>query len=145
MTRHGIRIIHRPTGLLLAEGPSGWGITRLGASYYVRRKYLRTGALAPNGVPGLCPYKGLYVWLDLRLPGRDPVPNLGWLYWLPNPLLPFVAFRVALDGSHPDLVVETIATTPERLTARAAPASNGTAAAADDGDRLPPAFQRGRH
>lgn len=110
--RH-LKIIHRPSGLLLAEGPAGWGITRFEGNYYVRRKYLRTGALEPSWIPGLCPYKGLYVWLDLRLPRGERVRNLGWLYWLPNPLLPFVACRVALDGNHPDLLVEEWIADPE--------------------------------
>lgn len=105
MSARQIRIYHQPSRLLLAEGPSGWGITRFEGNYYVRRKYLRTGALTPNWMPGLCPYKGLYVWLDLRLPDAQRVRNVGWLYWLPNPLLPFVAFRVALDGTHPEVEV----------------------------------------
>jgi hypothetical protein len=31
---------------------------------------------------------------------------LGWLYWLPNPLFPFIWFRVAVPGNHPELHVE---------------------------------------
>ena len=107
--RRSIRITHRPSGLVLAEGPVGWGITPFEGNFYVQRKYLRTRALAPNFVPGICPYKGLYVWLKLRLPHGAGTPTLGWLYWLPNPLFPFIWFRVALPGGHPDLVVETIA------------------------------------
>jgi hypothetical protein len=29
------------------------------------------------------------------------------MYWLPNPLFPFIWFRVALPGTHAALVVET--------------------------------------
>ncbi len=101
-----LRIVHRPSGQVLAEGPPGWGITRFEGNYYVRRKYLRTSALKAKWVPGVCLYKGLYVWLDLRLPDERRVRNLGWFYWLPNPLLPFVAFRVAFDGGHSDLLIE---------------------------------------
>ena len=53
-------------------------------------------------MPGLCIYKFLYVWLDLRL-GERTVKNLAWLYWLPNPLLPFIWFRVGLPRQHPEL------------------------------------------
>jgi uncharacterized protein (DUF427 family) len=101
-----LRIIHKPTGMLLAEGPLGWGITPFEGNYYVSRKYLRTNRFKPNFLPGLCPYKFLYVWLDLLLENGRREKNLGWLYWLPNPLLPFIWFRVALPGSHPSLVVE---------------------------------------
>ena len=32
--------------------------------------------------------------------------SLGWLYWLPNPLFPFIWYRVGLPGVHPALLVE---------------------------------------
>lgn len=73
---------------------------------YIGRKYLETRAFEPNFIPGLCPYKFLYVWMDLKLPGEDPVKNAGWMYWLPNPLLPFIAFRVAVPRDHPELEIE---------------------------------------
>lgn len=31
---------------------------------------------------------------------------LGWKYWLPNPLFPFIAFRIAVPAHHPDLEVK---------------------------------------
>ena len=101
-----IRIRHRPTGLLLAEGPLGWGITRFEGNYYVSKKYLQTNRFKPNFMPGICPYKFVYVWLDLVLEDGEREKNLGWLYWLPNPLFPFIWLRVALSGSHPSVVVE---------------------------------------
>jgi hypothetical protein len=103
-----IRITHTPSGTLLAEGPLGWGITRFEGNYYIRRKHLRTHNLRPNYWPGLCIYKFLYVWVDLQIDGGPRSRFLGWIYWLPNPLLPFIWFRVALPGSHPEIgVVET--------------------------------------
>lgn len=76
---------------------------------YIRRKHLLTDRFKPNWVPGLYIYKFLYVWLDLVLPTGSKVKNLGWMYWLPNPLLPFIWFRVAVPRSHPELVVEEVA------------------------------------
>jgi uncharacterized protein (DUF427 family) len=101
-----VRITNKPTGTLLAEGPLGWGITPFEGNYYISRKYLRTTRFKTNFFPGLCPYKFLYVWLDLTLDNGAREKNLGWMYWLPNPLLPFIWFRVALPGFHPTLVVE---------------------------------------
>jgi uncharacterized protein (DUF427 family) len=101
-----IRVRHATSGTLLAEGPKGWGITQFEGNLYIRRKHLRTDAFRPNYIPGLCPYKGLYVWLDLRLPGEPVIRSTGWMYWLPNPLFPFIAFRVGLPRSHPDLLVQ---------------------------------------
>ena len=92
----------------MAEGPIGWGITPFEGNFYIRHKYLKTDRLRPNFIPGLCVYKFLYVWLDLVLESGDRFQNIGWLYWLPNPLLPFIWFRVALPGSHPDIFVEEI-------------------------------------
>ena len=101
-----IRIKHADSGTVLAEGPLGWGITPFEGNFYIRRKYLRTDMIRPNFLPGLCPYKFLYVWMDLHLDEDSRVRNLAWLYWLPNPLLPFIWFRVALPRHHPELDIE---------------------------------------
>ena len=113
MSRRHIRITHHPTGTVLAQGPIGWGITPFEGNYYIRKRYLRTDRMRPNFIPGLCPYKFLYVWLDLRLDDGSGSRGLGWLYWLPNPLLPFIAFRVALPGEHPELTVEELSPAEE--------------------------------
>lgn len=101
-----VRIRYKPNGMLLAEGPLGWGITPFEGNYYISRKYLRTDVFKPNFLPGLCPYKFLYVWMDLVLENGRREKNLGWMYWFPNPLLPFIWFRVALPGLHPALDIE---------------------------------------
>ena len=106
MVSQSVRITHRRTGMLLAEGPLGWAITPFEGNYYVSRRNLRTKLFRPNFLPGVCPYKFLYVWMDLVLDDGSREKNLGWMYWLPNPLLPFIWFRVALPGSHPAFVVE---------------------------------------
>ena len=104
--RRYVRIRHRPTGLLLAEGPLGWGITPFEGNFYISKKYLRTNRFKSNFIPGVCPYKFIYVWMDLVFEDGEREKNLGWLYWLPNPVFPFIWFRVALPGSHPSLAVE---------------------------------------
>ena len=75
-----VRITHRPSSTVLAEGPKGWGITPFEGNYYVSRKYLKTDGFKANFIPGLCLYKFLYVWLDLQLPDGDKVrPRLALL------------------------------------------------------------------
>ena len=37
-----LRITHKDTGTLLAEGPVGWGITPFEGNFYIARKYLRS-------------------------------------------------------------------------------------------------------
>ena len=101
-----IRIRHRTSGMLLADGSLGWGITPFEGNYYIGRKHLVTKRFRQNFMPGLCIYKFLYVWMDLHLDDGQRVRNLGWMYFLPNPLLPFTWFRVAVPGMHPDLEVE---------------------------------------
>lgn len=115
-SKRQVRIVHRPTGTLLAQGPIGWGITPFEGNYYVSRKYLATDAFRPSFIPGICFYKFLYVWMDLVLPGHPRVRMLGWLYFLPNPLMPFIWYRVALPGGHPELEVTELAAAAE-LTA----------------------------
>ncbi len=102
-----IRIWHQPSGTLLAEGQKGWGITPFEGNYYIRKKYLKGNFFRSTPVPGLCPYKGIYHWLNLKLPDGQHEDMLGWRYIIPNPLFPFVAFRVALPGNHPALRYET--------------------------------------
>ena len=104
--RRWVRISHRPTGTPLAEGPVGWNIMPFEGNFYIRRKFLRTDGFKVNFMPGLCFYKFLYVWLDLLLATGPRVRNLGWMYWLPNPLFPFIWFRIGLPQSHPELEVE---------------------------------------
>lgn len=101
-----VRITHKQSGAVLAEGPLGWGITPFEGNFYISRKFLKTDRFRANFVPGLCIYKFLYVWMDLHLEEGRRVRNLAWMYWLPNPLLPFIWFRVALPRAHPELEVE---------------------------------------
>jgi hypothetical protein len=56
-----VRLSHKSTGLVLAEGPLGLGVTHSEGTFYIRREYLRTSHLRPNLLPGLCPYEFLYV------------------------------------------------------------------------------------
>ena len=104
-----IRISDRTTDTVLAEGRRGWDITPFEGNYYIRARCLKGNFFKCNYIPGICPYKGLYVRLDLQLPDKAAVRSLAWLYWLPNPLFPFIWFRVALPGSHPDLSIEEFA------------------------------------
>lgn len=106
-----LRIIHRSTGTLLAEGAKGWDIMPFEGNFYIRKRCLRSDSFRLNFIPGICPYKGLYFWMDLRLRGQTSEKSIAWFYWLPNPLLPFIWFRVALPGQHPDLRMEESAWT----------------------------------
>lgn len=101
-----VRITHSRTGEILADGPLGWGITPFEGNFYIRKKYLKTDRFRVNFVPGLCIYKFLYVWMDLIPGDGQKVRSLAWMYWLPNPLLPFIWFRVALPRAHPEIEFE---------------------------------------
>ena len=74
---------------------------------YIGRRYLKTTGFRLNYIPGLCIYKFLYVWLDFTW-GSERSRNFGWMYWLPNPLFPFIWFRVAVPADHPDLKLEVL-------------------------------------
>jgi len=100
-----VRIIHKNSGTVLADGPLGWGITPFEGNFYIRRKFLKSDGFRINYLPGLCLYKFLYVWMDLHLDNGNRIRNLAWMYWLPNPLLPFIWFRVALPRLHQEIDV----------------------------------------
>ena len=106
MPKKFVRITHVPSGVTLAEGPIGWGITPFEGNFYIRRKYLLTDGFKPNSIPGFCSYKFLYIWMDLELDKKKVARSLGWLYWLPNPLFPFIWYRIGLPMSHPELHIE---------------------------------------
>lgn len=101
-----VRIKHRESGTVLADGPLGWGITPFEGNFYIRKKHLKTNGFRPNYFPGLCIYKFLYVWMDLHLPGGQRFHNIAWMYWFPNPLFPFIWFRVAVPRLHPEIEIE---------------------------------------
>lgn len=99
---------HQPTGAIIAAGPLGWGITRFEGNYYIRRRYLGEGHFHADYIPGVCAYKGLYIGLNYIAPDQTVSTHLGWMYWLPNPLFPFIMFRVAVPADHPLLSVEPV-------------------------------------
>ena len=101
-----MKIIHRRTNELIAEGKRGWAITPFEGNFYISRRALKTDGFRVNYLPGLCIYKFLYVWLDFHAQDGAVDKNLGWKYWLPNPLFPFIWLRAAVPRNHPDLVVE---------------------------------------
>lgn len=103
-----IRITHKPSGELLAEGPKGWGMFSFEGNYYISKKHLKTDGFKFSGIPGICPYKFLYFWYHFESKQGNKSAMLGWKYWLPNPLFPFVAFRIAVPQHHQDIKIERI-------------------------------------
>ena len=103
MPKKFVRITHLPSGEVIAEGPVGWGITPFEGNWYISKKHLRTDGFRTSAVPGLCVYKFVYTWLHFRAKTGQVSRFLGWRYVLPNPLFPFIAFRVAVPGDHPEI------------------------------------------
>lgn len=105
-----IRISHVASGEVIAQGPIGlFDIMPFEGNYYISRRCLRTNGFRSNWIPGFCIYKFLYVWLDFvpRDGGKEKLA--AWLYWLPNPLFFFTAFRVGIPQSSAAFGIETIA------------------------------------
>ncbi|ACB24545.1 hypothetical protein Mrad2831_2555 [Methylobacterium radiotolerans JCM 2831] len=98
-----LKVVHRASGTVLAEGPTGWGMTRFDGGIYIRRRHLVGGTFSVGIVPGLCVYKGFYLSLDYTPPDGPVERALGWIYVVPNPLLPFIWYRVAVPKDHPAL------------------------------------------
>lgn len=100
-----MKIIHQKIEELIADGKRGWAITPFEGNYYISGKALKTEGFKANYLPGLCFYKFLYVWLDFHDKDGRVAKDLGWKYWFPNRLFPFIWFRVAVPQRHPDLIV----------------------------------------
>lgn len=108
VSKRFVQIRHQPSGAIIAAGPLGWGIMPFEGNYYIRRRYLREGDFRADYIPGVCFYKGLYIGLNYIAPDRTASRHLGWMYWLSNPLFPFIMFRVAVPANHPLLSVEAV-------------------------------------
>ena len=107
MTNKLVQIYHTPSGTLLAEGKKGWDITPFEGNYYVRKKNLCGDYFHLTPLPGLCVYKFIYLWVDIALPDGTRAGGLAWKYVIPNPLFPFIWYRVGIYGSHPEIDVRT--------------------------------------
>lgn len=105
MPKKRVTIIHAPSGEVIADGPVGWGVTPFEGNWYISKKYLRTGGFRTTALPGLCFYKFVYLWMHFSTRDGSQSKYLAWKYVIPNPLFPFIAFRVAVDGGHPELDV----------------------------------------
>ena len=105
-----ITITHHKTGELIAQGSEGWGFLPFEGNYYIRQKYIKTDGFKFSFIPGLCIYKFIYVWLHLKLSNGQKEHFIAWMYVIPNPVLPFIWFRIGLPQHHPslDIKVETI-------------------------------------
>ncbi len=101
-----IRITHEPSGELIAEGEKGWGMFQFEGNVYIASRNMKTNGFRFSGIPGICPYKFVYFWYHFRAQNGDRSPMLGWKYWLPNPIFPFIAFRIAVPTQHQDLIIE---------------------------------------
>ena len=101
-----IKITHRETGEVIAEGEKGWGMFSFEGNYYISKKNLKTNGFKFSGVPGICPYKFIYFWYHLELENGRVEKMIAWKYWLPNPLFPFIAFRIGIPQNHPALIIE---------------------------------------
>jgi len=103
-----LRITHIPSGEIIAEGKKGWGLFPFEGNYYIAKKNLQSDGFKFSGIPGICPYKFLYFWYHFKSANGKKSNMIAWKYWLPNPLFPFIAFRIAVPAIHPDLKVEEI-------------------------------------
>jgi len=101
-----IRIIHSPSNETIAEGKLGWHIFQFEGNYYLSSKVLKTKGFSFSGIPGLCPYKFLYFWYHFKSKDGHKSSMLGWKYWVPNPLFPFIAFRIGIPKTHQDIRIE---------------------------------------
>ncbi|AFZ54636.1 hypothetical protein Cyan10605_2556 [Cyanobacterium aponinum PCC 10605] len=100
-----ITITHIPTSKIIARGFEGWGFMAFEGNYYIRLKYIRTTGFQFSYIPRFCIYKFLYVWLHLKV--KDYKEEfIAWMYVIPNPLLPFIWFRIGLPRNHHALKIE---------------------------------------
>ena len=101
------RIWHRPSGTLLVEGLKGWGITPFEGNYYIRKMYLKGDFFCRTLIPGLCPYKGIYHWLNLDLPDGQHEDNAGLALYHSKPIVPIYRLSPGASGKPPCIAVRS--------------------------------------
>ena len=92
-------------GETVVQGRIGWPVTPFEGNYYVQKNLIVSGKFVPNYMPGFCPYKFFYIWMDYITSGGDKIKNLAWMYFFPNPIFPFIWFRIGLSQNHPELII----------------------------------------
>ncbi len=102
-----VRIVHEATGTVIAEGRRGWNMLHIEGNWYIRRSSLRHDAFRLRPIPGLCVYKGLYLWADINVAGHH-TRMAAWKYVLPNPLFFMIWNRFAIPSNHPDFDIEIV-------------------------------------
>ena len=75
-----MRVVHRDTGELIADGDRSSAIIPFEGTYYMFRNALRTDGFRLDDAPGFCCYKFLYVWLDIKRKDGKVDKFLGWKY-----------------------------------------------------------------
>ena len=100
-----VEIKLKSTGETIAKGKTGWPITPFEGNYYVQKKLITSGKFVPNYIPGLCPYKFLYVWMDYITDAGKKIESLGWMYFIANPIFPFIWFRIGIPQNHPEIEI----------------------------------------
>ena len=73
----------------------------------MRKKCLNQEAFKLTAIPGLCIYKFIYLWSDILVEGHPNARFMAWKYVIPNPLFPFIWYRTAIYGHHPEIEVKT--------------------------------------
>jgi uncharacterized protein (DUF427 family) len=99
ITKRLITITHRQTGELIAIRLSRLGLF-FESNHYICPKYIKTNGFKFSLLPGICFYKFVYLWLHLKLSNGKREDFMAWMYVIPNSLLPFIWFRIALPQNH---------------------------------------------
>ena len=104
MTVKNFQLIYIPTETLIAEGPFS-ALKKLEGNYYIKEKHVVKGRVKTSYIPGLCPYKFIYVWMNLIVEDRK-ISGLAWKYIIPNPIFPMIWFSIGFPQQHPELKIE---------------------------------------
>lgn len=100
------KLIHIATGKILAEGEKK-DFFQLEGNYYLKEFTFKEGVVVNTIIPGLCFYKFIYIWVNIKVSDKIILKNFGWKYIIPNPIFFKIFKRIGIPIYQDEIKLET--------------------------------------
>lgn len=101
------KLTHIKTKKIIAEGIEK-DIYRLEGNYYIKESAFKQGIIVNTYLPGLCFYKFIYVWVNIKISDKLILKSFGWKYILPNPIFFKIFKRIGIPINQDEIQLEIV-------------------------------------